>query len=163
VIPLATGTSGDGSTVGIPAVVVPGQTVEISGLGWAAGEKRHPDLPPTYPALKIPAQLRVKADGDIVREFRAKQLALDTYFITDFRVPMAWKTGQEHTITVESATEPVRSASVTVRVAEYPQKQLDRECVACEQPDTRPTVTPFAGYPAAGGHRENPRVQVCDN
>ncbi|WP_311639835.1 YncE family protein [Rothia aeria] len=163
VIPLATGTSGDGSTVGIPAVVVPGQTVEISGLGWAAGEKRHPDLPPTFPALKIPAQLRVKADGDIVHEFQAKQLALDTYFITDFRVPTAWKPGQEHTITVESATEPVRSASVTVRVAEYPQEQLDRECVACEQPDTHPTVTPFAGYPVAGGHRENPRVQVCDN
>ncbi len=163
VIPLATETSGDGSTVGMPAVVVPGQTVEISGLGWAAGEKRHPDLPPTFPALKIPAQLRVKADGDIVREFQAKQLALDTYFITDFRVPKTWKPGQEHTITIESATEPVRSASVTVRVAEYPQEQTVRECVACEQPDTHPTVTPFAGYPAAGGHRENPRVQVCDN
>ena len=107
----------------------------------------------------------MKADGDIVREFRAKQLALDTYFITDFRVPMAWKPGQEHTITVESATatEPGRSVSVTVRVAEHPREQTVHECVACEQPDTHPTVTPFAGYPAAGGHRENPRVQVCDN
>jgi len=109
--------------VGMPAVVVPGQTVEISGLGWAAGEKRHPDLPPTYPALKIPAQLRVKADGDIVHEFRAKQLALDTYFITDFRVPKTWKPGQEHTITIEYTPHETfkqegKSAKATVRSGE---------------------------------------------
>lgn len=153
-IPFTTASSADGSTLGAPATVVPGESVELSGVGWSAGEKKHPDVPPHFPGLKVPAQITVKVDGEPVKEFTGKQLALDTYFVTDFTVPQDWKPGEEHTITVESeATDsaPAQSATVTVQVVESHDNPQMQYCVPPALAETIPVQVQFVGYPPVGG------------
>ena len=153
-IPFTMANSADGSTLGAPATVVPGKSVELSGVGWSAGEKKHPDVPPYFPGLKVPARLAVKFDGESVAEFTGKQLALDTYFVTEAHIPQNWKLGEEHTITVESeATDsaPAQSATVTVRVVESHDNPQMQYCVPPAPTETIPVQVPFVGYPPVGG------------
>lgn len=153
-VPFTMASSEDGSTLGAPAAVVPGESVELSGVGWSAGEKKHPDVPPYFPGLKVPAQLIVKFDGEPVAEFTGKQLALDTYFVTEAHIPQSWQPGEEHTITVESeATDsaPAQSATVTVRVVESHDNLHMQYCVPPTLTETIPVQLPFVGYPPVGG------------
>lgn len=153
-IPFTITSSEDGSTLGAPATVVPGESVELSGVGWSAGEKKHPDVPPYFPGLKVPAQLIVKFDGESVAEFTGKQLALDTYFVTEAHIPQNWQLGEEHTITVESeATDsaPAQSATVTVQVVKSHDNPQMQYCVPPAPTETIPAQVPFVGYPPVGG------------
>lgn len=146
--------SEDGSTLGVPATVVPGESVELSGVGWSAGEKKHPDVPLYFPGLKVPAQIIVKFDGEHVAEFTGKQLALDTYFVTEAHIPQSWQPGEEHTITVESeATDsaPAQSATVTVRVVESHDSPQVQYCAPPAPTEIIPAQVPFVGYPPVGG------------
>lgn len=153
-VPFTMASSEDGSTLGAPAAVVPGESVELSGVGWSAGEKKHPDVPPYFPGLKVPARLTVKFDGEHVAEFTGKQLALDTYFVAEAHIPQSWQPGEEHTITVESeATDsaPAQSATVTVRVVESHDNLYMQYCVPPALTETIPVQLPFVGYPPVGG------------
>ena len=146
--------SEDGSTLGAPATVVPGESVELSGVGWSAGEKKHPDVPLYFPGLKVPAQIIVKFDGEHVAEFTGKQLALDTYFVTEAHIPQNWRPGEEHTITVESeATDnaSAQSATVTVQVVESHDNPQMHYFVPPAPTETIPAQMPFVGYPLVGG------------
>ena len=146
--------SEDGSTLGVPSTVVPGESVELSGVGWSAGEKKHPDVPLYFPGLKVPAQIIVKFDGEHVAEFTGKQLALDTYFVAEAHIPQNWQLGEEHTITVElEATDsaPAQSATVTVRVVESHDNPQMQYCVPPALTETIPVQLPFIGYPPVGG------------
>ena len=153
-VPFTMASSEDGSTLGAPAAVVPGESVELSGVGWSASEKKHPDVPAHFPGLKVPARLTVKFDGESVAEFTGKQLALDTYFVTEAHIPQGWQPGEEHTITVESeATDsaPAQSATVTVRVVESHDNLHMQYCVPPALTETIPVQLPFVGYPPVGG------------
>ena len=153
-IPFTMASSEDGSTLGAPAAVVPGESVELSGVGWSAGEKKHPDVPPYFPGLKVPAQLIVKFDGEHVAEFTGKQLALDTYFVAEAHIPQSWQPGEEHTITVESeATDSTlaQSTTVTVRVVERHDNPQIQYCAPSAPTETIPVQLPFVGYPPVGG------------
>lgn len=146
--------SEDGSTLGAPSTVVPGESVELSGVGWSDGEKKHPDIPAHFPGLKVPARLTVKFDGEHVTEFTGKQLALDTYFVTEAHIPQGWRPGEEHTITLESeATDsaPAQSATVTVQVVESHDSPQVQYCVPSAPTETIPVQLPFIGYPPVGG------------
>ena len=153
-VPFTMASSEDGSTLGVPATVVPGESVELSGVGWSAGEKKYPDVPLYFPGLKVPAQIIVKFDGEHVAEFTGKQLALDTYFVTEAHIPQNWRPGEEHTITVESeATDSAlaQSATVTVRVVESHDNPQMQYCVPPVPTETIPVQLPFVGYPPVGG------------
>lgn len=153
-VPFTMASSEDGSTLGAPAAVVPGESVELSGVGWSAGEKKHPDVPPYFPGLKVPAQLIVKFDDEHVAEFTGKQLALDTYFVAEAHIPQNWQLGEEHTITVESeATDnaSAQSATVTVRVVESHDNPQIQYCFPPASTETIPVQLPFVGYPPVGG------------
>ena len=153
-IPFTTANSEDGSTLGAPATVVPGESVELSGVGWSASEKKHPDVPAHFPGLKVPARLTVKFDGESVAEFTGKQLALDTYFVTEAHIPQGWKPGEEHTITVESeATDSTlaQSATVTVRVVKSNDNPQMQYFVPPAPTEINPVQVPFVGYPPVGG------------
>ena len=153
-VPFTMASSEDGSTLGVPATVVPGESVELSGVGWSAGEKKHPDVPPYFPGLKVPAQLIVKFDGEHVAEFTGKQLALDTYFVAEAHIPQSWQPGEEHTITVESeATDSAlaQSATVTVRVVERHDNPQIQYCAPSAPTEINPVQVPFVGYPPVGG------------
>jgi conserved hypothetical protein len=146
--------SEDGSTLGAPSTVVPGESVELSGVGWSAGEKKHPDVPLYFPGLKVPAQIIVKFDGEHVAEFTGKQLALDTYFVMEAHIPQNWRPGEEHTITVESeATDSTlaQSATVTVQVVKSHDNPQMQYCVPPASTETIPAQVPFVGYPPVGG------------
>jgi len=146
--------SEDGSTLGAPSTVVPGESVELSGVGWSAGEKKHPDVPLYFPGLKVPAQIIVKFDGEHVAEFTGKQLALDTYFVMEAHIPQNWRPGEEHTITVESeATDSTlaQSATVTVQVVKSHDNPQMQYCVPPASTETIPAQVPFVGSPPVGG------------
>lgn len=146
--------SEDGSTLGAPSTVVPGESVELSGVGWSDGEKKHPDVPAHFPGLKVPARLTVKFDGEHVAEFTGKQLALDTYFVAEAHIPQDWQPGEEHTITLESeATDsaPAQAATVTVQVVESHDSPRVQYCVPPALTETIPVQLPFVGYPPVGG------------
>ena len=153
-VPFTMASSEDGSTLGAPAAVVPGESVELSGVGWSAGEKKHPDVPPYFPGLKVPARLAGKFDGEPIAEFTSKQLALDTYFVTEAHIPQNWRPGEEHTITVESeATDsaPAQAATVTVQVVESHDNPQMHYCVPPAPTEINPVQLPFVGYPPVGG------------
>ena len=104
--------------------------------------------------MKIPAQLIVKCDGESVAEFTGKQLALDTYFVTEAHIPQGWQPGEEHTIILESeATDsaPAQSATVTVQVVKSHDNPQMQYCVPPAPTETIPAQVPFVGYPPVGG------------
>lgn len=153
-IPFTMASSEDGSTLGVPATVVPGESVELSGVGWSAGEKKHPDVPPHFPGLKVPARLTVKFDGEPIAEFTSKQLALDTYFVMEAHIPQNWRPGEEeHTITLESEDTDstlAQSATVTVRVVKGHENPQMQYCVPPAPTEINPVQVPFVGYPPVG-------------
>ena len=96
----------------------------------------------------------MKFDGEHVAEFTGKQLALDTYFVTEAHIPQNWRPGEEHTITVESeATDSTlaQSATVTVRVVERHDNPQIQYCAPSAPTETIPVQLPFVGYPPVGG------------
>ena len=96
----------------------------------------------------------MKFDGESVAEFTGKQLALDTYFVTEAHIPQGWKPGEEHTITVESeATDSTlaQSATVTVRVVKSNDNPQMQYFVPPAPTEINPVQVPFVGYPPVGG------------
>ena len=149
-IPLVMAAAQDGSTLGAPAAVVPGERVEVSGFGWSVGEKKHPEVPQHFPGVKVPARLALLIDGETVQEFQGTQLALDTYFTTTVEIPQVWQPGEEHVLGVKTVDETEVSqqlAAVTVKVVEQRENLTAERGVPPAQPEVIPDQVPFAGYP----------------
>ena len=76
-IPFTTANSEDGSTLGAPATVVPGESVELSGVGWSASEKKHPDVPAHFPGLKVPARF----NGEVLTANLSQSLRVSSWLL----------------------------------------------------------------------------------